>query len=266
MRFPISFYCLAMTLGLAAIGLIPAAQAGPQEALRAELERTDRLIGQAQASVSGPNIEAARFELDLALRIQAQARAALAEERFRIALDLTLRARSRALRVIAFVRGLPDPERVLEQLGHSQEMLRRSRDRIEHCDDDRAHALLGAAFEMQRRAAGAARAERFLAALQLTMSARERALRALRRCHLDEDPRESAGRALRRTDELIARAQLQVSESASEPARRMLSRAFELQDQAHGEFRLDHQDASLRLTQSARALAFRALRLSRGDR
>jgi hypothetical protein len=160
------------------------------------------------------------------------------------------------------VSGLPDPDRVLTQLERTRELLDRVRDRIEECDLDRARAMLRAALEMQVRAEAAARDGRYLAALQLTMSARERALRALRLCKLEDKLHDEAERALMRTDELISRARDRVSERESDQARQALNRAVELQAEAWVQFRAEHLEGGLRLTQSARTFAHRAIRLA----
>jgi hypothetical protein len=264
MRLPF-LHVLALAIGLASTSGVATAQDLTRERVQAELDRTDQRIEQAEIVVSSSNNEIAESALNDALRIQAQAKSAFAGGQLRLALDLTYRARTLALRAIALVRGLPDPDRVLAQLERTREMLERARDRIEECNEDRARSMLRAAFEMQARAEGAARAEHFLAAFQLTVSARERALRALRLCNVEENLRESADRALHRSDEVIVQAKDRVSGNPSESARQALSRAIELQDRAYGEFRMDHPKASLRLTQSARAFAFRAIRLSHGS-
>src|SRR5439155_23603290 len=145
-------------------------------------------------------------DLDRAISVQSQARAQLAAGHPRIAYDLTLRARSLADQAIALVKGLPDPDVIRTQVDRTHEILERARDRIDECDNDRAHALFAVAITMQQRAEDALLGSRYLAALQLTMSARERALRALRLCRMEENLQDAADRALQRTDEIISRA------------------------------------------------------------
>ncbi len=226
------------------------------------LDRTDELIARAQEVVAGADNVQADAELAAAVRLQADARTAFAAGTFRLSLDLTMRARLRADRAIALVRGLPDPDRVLVQLERTRELLDRARERIEECQAERARALLRAAFEMQARAEVSAREGRYLAALQLTLSARERALRALRMCNVEDNLREAAERALTRTDEVISRAREAIHERDDERARQALERAVEVQTEAWTQFRADHFEASLRLTQTARTFAHRALRLA----
>jgi len=252
-------------LGLAGGAAVAAAQDVTAERVQLEIERTDARIEQAQMAVAGSNNEMAGLALREATTIQARAKTEFASLHLRIALDLTLRARLHASRAIALIRGTPDPERVRAQLERTRQVIERARDRIEECAEDRARALLRAAVEMQVRAEAAFSSERFLAALQLTTSARERALRALRLCHMQENVRENAERALKRTDEVIARARDEVAETGSERARQMLGRAVEIQERAYAEFRAEHFEASLRLTHSARTFAQRAIRIANGE-
>lgn len=265
---------LGSVLSLSWLASPTTAQDLTAERVQTALDRTDERIQLAQSLVAGTDNAQAQFELDAAVSLQGQARAAFnqglsasGEIRLRLfqqAIDLTLRARGRADRAISIIQGLPDPERVLSQVERTRELLDRARERIEECDSDRARALLRVAMEMQGRAEAAIRDSRYLAALQLTLSARERALRALRLCNMEENLQEAAERALRRTDEVLARARDAVADHGNERARELLARAERLQGGAHGQLRAGHFAASLRLTQSARTMAYRAIRISTG--
>jgi hypothetical protein len=268
-----SRFGLVTMLGMLALVMAaPPVMAQTADDVQRALERTDEKISQAEMVLAGGDNAQAQAELDAAKALQTQARAAYDQgvvaagdvqlRLFRQSVDLTLRARLRADRAISLIRGLPDPYCVLMQLERTRELLERARDRIEECDIDRARALLRAAFEMQVRAEAAARDGRYLAALQLTMSARERGHRALRMCNLEDNLRDAAERALARTDELISRARDLVAEHDSEQARHALNRAIEVEAEALAQFRADHFEASLRLTQSARTFAHRAIRLA----
>lgn len=257
---------LVIALSLASLLAGPSsgfAQALTPDRVQQALEETDRRIEQAQTLLAESDNPAARTELGIAMDLQARARAAFTSSQLAMASRLTFEARTHADRAIALVRGLPDPDRVRAQLERTREMLERARPRIEGCSIDRARALLHVAFEMQLRAEASAQAGRHLAALQLTMSARERGLRALRLCRLDENASESAERALHRTDEVIARARDAVSEHGDEQARHALERARGLQEDAWREARAEHFESSLRLTTAARGFAQRAIRLAR---
>ena len=266
---------LTPLLMLAACALVtPAlAQDVSGDRVRSALERTDTRIELATSVVQGSGNAEARVELDAAVTLQGQARdaftqaqAAVGDVQLRLlrrALDLTLRAREHADRAISLIQGLPDPDRVMAQLERTRDLIDRARDRIAECDNDRARALLKVAVEMQSRAENAATESRYLAALQLTMSARERVLRAARLCNQEERLDEASDRALRRTDEVISRAKDELGNQAPERARNLLTRADRLEAEAWAQFRASHLEASLRLTLSARNLAQRALRLER---
>ena len=259
------FRIVTLTVPVLAV-LAFAAPAGAQDPGRVqdELALTDMRIERAdQVLARNPNPEAQRY-LDNAKLIQARARTAFEARQPGLALRLTLQARSAADRSIAMVRGLPEPDRVTAQLERTREIIERARDRIGECPVDRARFLIQVATAMEQRAEAAAGDERYLAALQLTMSARERALRALRLCNVADNARDAAERALRGTDDLLTRAQDVVSLHGDETARHALARAVALQAEARREFLADHFEPCLRLTQSARSFATRAIRLSGG--
>ncbi|HTO89942.1 MAG TPA: hypothetical protein VMJ70_02325 [Candidatus Sulfotelmatobacter sp.] len=244
--------------------VLPATRAGAQDAPRVliELQRTDDRIAQAQSIVTGSGNAQAKMALDQAVSLQTEARRVYESSQFGLALRLTLDARTRADVAIANAQGLPDPDRVGTQVQRSRQLLERARDRIEECADDRARSLFQGAMDLQERAEAAQGSGRYLAALRLTMSARERGWRALRLCNIPEDIGPAAERALERTDAVLDRARLSVTEHPNDRARAALSQAEDIQRRASDELRAGNDDACLRLTQSARTAAFRALRLS----
>ena len=255
------FRAIALWMFLLVVALPAVSQAQASEGrVQAEIDRTEQHIERARGIVAGSGSAAAQAELGRAVELQNGARAALAQGRPRIAVDMTLRARAGADRSVAIINGLPDPDRVLGQLDRTREMIENARSRIEECNQDRARALLRTADDMQRRAEEGGRGGHYLAALQLTMGARERALRALRQCNISGEGEGAAERALRRTDETIQRAQDRLGSDAPEPSRRMLERAIEAQSRAQAEYRDRHLESSVRLTLSARSLAVRAAR------
>jgi len=121
--------------------------------------------------------------------------------------------------------------------------------------------MLRAAFEMQARAEEAAASGHYLAALKLTVNARERAQNALRICHLEENLEEAAERAIQRTDQILTRAQNALENCDNAQARDSFAQAMELQARAKSEFRAEHFRVALNLTLSARRAAYRAVRL-----
>ncbi|NOT34983.1 MAG: hypothetical protein HOP12_12540 [Candidatus Eisenbacteria bacterium] len=263
---------LALPLCLLAFAaLLPAvayAQLVTRERVEFAVARTDERIALADELVAAPDHVQAAAELSAARALQSSARAELArgDDRLRAALDLTLRARGRADRAIALVKGLPDPDRVLVQVERTREILDRASERMQDCRLDRALALMRVAGEMQTRAEAAVRESRYLAALQFTLSARERAFRALRLCNREDDLGESAGRAIERTAAVLERAREQVSESTESSVRVLFQRSETTQREAEQNLSVGRPDAALRLTLNARTLAHRVIRQLRDRR
>jgi hypothetical protein len=250
---------------LAMLAIAAPSRAQDPGRVQEELDRTDFQIERAEMVLErSPNPQAQPF-LDRAKLVQARARGAFAARQPGLALRLTLEARGAADRAISMVRGLPEPDRVTAQLERTREIIERARDRLADCPLERARFLHQVASAMEQRAEDAAHDERYLAALQLTMSARERALRALRLCNVADNAHDAAERALRVTDDVITRAQDAVSAHGDEPARQALARALSFQAEARREFMAEHFEPALRLTQSARTFATRAIRLSGGS-
>jgi hypothetical protein len=256
------FRRIALLALFALLAMAGVAWAQTRDDVAAQLDRTDELIARAQEAVAGADNPQADLELAAAVRLQADARTAFGAGSLRLSLDLTYRARLRADRAISLVRGLIDPDRVLVQLERTRELLDRARERVEECDNERARAMIRVAFDIQLKAETAAQEGRYVIALQLTMRARERALRAMRVCNVEDNLRESTERALMRTDELISRARDLLADHESDPGRHALGRAIEIQAEAWVQFRADRLEAALRLTQSARTFAHRAIRLA----
>ncbi len=249
-------------VALAAIASVPAHAQGPADPqrLRDAIDLTDRRIQQAQdLLVQSPQQQAAG-EVDQAVSLQALAKRAFSDGRYPAAGRATFDARFHADRAIALLRGLPDPGRVQDQLARTREVIDRGRDRIAHCELPVARDLLRTAIDMQARAEQAYGETRYLAALQLTMSARERALRALQLCSASESFDETVAMALQRTDEVLARAHDALDAGGSDRARQLLANADSLQSRARSEDQAGHPRLALRFTRMAREQADRALR------
>jgi len=233
--------------------------------LQDEIDITDRRIQQAQELLAGaPNL-AAQAEVDQAVSLQSLAKEAYAQSRFAAAARATFDARLHADRAVAILRGLPDPGRVNDQLDRTHEIIDRARDRLSHCDNSAARELLKIAIDMQGRAEGSYAETRYLAALQLTMSARERALRALQLCNAGESLDETVASALQRTDDMLSRVHEHVDSSHHERARQLLANADNQQSRAKTEAQAGHSGVALRFTRMARDQAQRAERLTLGQ-
>lgn len=228
------------------------------------LEQTDQRIVQADRALGADAEPAALSELTHARELQERARTALAQGQPGLAMQLTLEARQHVPQAGPALRGLPTAARVSLQLERTRDLLGRSRERLAGCDQPESRDELAAADMMQARADSALTEGRSLAALELSMDARNRAFRALQACNLGEDLPGTLDFALRRTDQVLTRARNATSKSGDGGAQQSLQEAMRLQGQAHEESRLQHVETSLRLTHSARAAARRAVELSRG--
>lgn len=254
---------LALVVGGPALAQLPPPPppGGDPVRLRDEIERTERRIQHARdLMATAPANAAASAELERAVTLQGIARTAYADARYAVAGRATMEARIHADRAIALVQGLPDPGRVQDQMQRTREMLERARDRLARCEQPAAREMLRTASDMQSRAEAAYAETRYLAALQLTSSARERALRAQQMCNAGESLEEAVDAALQRTDDRLARAREVVGERGSERARRLLENAEGLQARAKVEAQAQRTRAAMRLTRMAREQAERSLR------
>lgn len=260
---PLALVLLALVVGGPALAQLPPPPppGGDPVRLRDEIERTERRIQHARDLVAtAPANAAASAELERAVTLQGIARTAYADARYAVAGRATMEARIHADRTIALVQGLPDPGRVQDQMQRTREMLERARDRLARCEQPAAREMLRTALDMQSRAEAAYAETRYLAALQLTSSARERALRAQQMCNAGESLEEAVEAALQRTDDRLARAREVVGERGSERARRLLENAEGLQARAKVEAQAQRTRAAMRLTRMAREQAERSLR------
>jgi hypothetical protein len=170
--------------------LLPVARSQADELLRQRagtaLDATGRRISIAENRVSSNPSDQAQRNLEASQREQARALTAFAAAQYAVAVSSTLSARDHADRAIAIARNLPDPERVLAQVGRTRDVLGRARRGIETSGNPEARSALQVALGMQSRAESALGETRYMAALLLTMSARERVFSATRLCNLDE--------------------------------------------------------------------------------
>ena len=246
-----------------------AAAPGPERAIGVQLaiERTDDRIEQAEvARRAAPTTSGAQDELELADRASRpsarprSSRGAAAASRCDLTLGARVARRSARSRSsgAAGSRSRAGPARAHARADRSRARahrgVQRSTARARCC----ARRSRCRCAPRPRPATGA-----YLAALQLTMSARERALRALRLCNVEENLQRQRGAraaAHRRGDRARPR---RGRGRDREPARAGARARGRAAGPGLGEFRAEHFEASLRLTQSARAFAHRALRLAR---
>jgi hypothetical protein len=257
---------LFLAMAIVLPGVARAEDACDPNAVTFALQRTDSRIALAHdLLIESPNAEA-QTAFDAAQSLQVRARGYFDSQQYCIAYKATLAARDQADRAVSLIRNLPDPERVQQQVERTRDILDRAHDRLGACDNARARALLSVSLAMQEKAETAVDDSRYLAALQLTLGARERVTRAMKMCNIEESMADASSRALQRTDEVISRALERVDGSTPDLVRDLVSRAQTVQAQAKAEAQLAHHEAALRLTLNARMLAQRALRTTRATR
>jgi hypothetical protein len=252
---------LALVLGVL-VARPALAQLPPPDPQRVQdaIDVTDRRIQLATDLLANVRNPQAAAELAQAVTVQDMAKQAYAQGRYGAAGRATFEARTHADRAVALLKGLPDPGRVQDQLGRTRELLDRARDRLSHCDLPAARDMLRTALDMEARAEQAYQETRYLAALQLTMSARERALRAMQMCNAGESLDETVDNALQRTDDVLSRAHEVLGPGASERSSQLLASADAFQLRARNEAQAGHPRVALRFTRMAREQADRAMR------
>jgi len=259
-RLACAWIASAVIAGALLLAAAPArAQGRAAERVAFAMGETDRHVEQAQRAAAGSADPHLQSELSAALASQAHAHAAFDAGRMRIALQLTLDARNHADQVVSQLKSLPEPNRAMTQVTRTRELLDRAQPRIDTCGDPRARELMTAALSMQQRAEAAIGEGRGLAAVELTMEARNHAFRAMRVCHIEDDLKGSVEVALKRTDDVLARARDAVASTGDPTARQALADATDLQNRAQAEYHAEHLEPSLKLTQAARATAHRAI-------
>jgi hypothetical protein len=252
---------LALALGVL-IAHPALAQLPPPDPARVQdaIDITDRRIQQAKDLLAVTPNAVAAAEVDQAVQLQGIAKQYFAQARYAAAARATFDARVHADRAVALLKGLPDPGRVQDQLVRTREVLDRARHRLAQCDLPAPREMLRTALDMQTRAELAYSETRYLAALQLTMSARERVLRALQLCNAGDSFGDTVEHALQRTDDELARAHELVGADADERSRQLLANADSVQLRAKVEAQAGHPRVALRLTRMAREQAYRAIR------
>ena len=235
-----------------------------QDALDATDRRIETAAGRLAESPAAP--AQAESELTTARDLQSRARGAFTAGQLLLARTLTLEARTHADRVLSILIGTPDPDHVTAQVERTRDIVDRARDRLQACDDLRARAMLRVSMDMQDRAESRLDASKYLAALQLTMSARERVQKAMQLCNVSESLSDAADRAIQRTNDVLARGRDHLDAEAPAEARELLGRAQSIQAQAQSEAALSHWESALRMTQDARMTAMRAIRGARARR
>ncbi|MBM3314406.1 hypothetical protein FJY71_00995 [candidate division WOR-3 bacterium] len=248
-------------ISLALLVLAALAVGQTRDELLTELTKTDRVLERVGPLVERSGNAEAKNLLAEARRLQAEAWNAYHARMPRIAHARTMRARK--LAVDAGVMVDVSPEQVREELHRTADLMDRVRPHVTRVEDARAAELWNMAQSEQATARQSYEARDFRRALKFTFTAREHARLVMDILGRQVNP-DRVEAALRKTDNLIERVAGPVREAGNPRADELLQKAVEVQAQAWSRFRSRQLREAVKLTMSARDLAFRALELVLG--
>ncbi|MBM3287826.1 MAG: hypothetical protein FJY88_10825 [Candidatus Eisenbacteria bacterium] len=232
-----------------------------QRQVRAELERTDRILERVRESVGNSAGDRAGTVLRQATRVQAEA-----WERFRrgnasIAARLTMKARDLARRALETAEiDTKGHERIRDLLDSTRDLVERTRSAVGGRGDPQARRLLDVGVAQLHKASEAYRGRQYRRAMRLAVTARELIQRAYDRSQGGlESAALSAERAMERTDILLEEVRFLLDDESNQRARRLYEEAFALQERAIERGRAGQREVAARLSRQARASALAAL-------
>jgi len=230
---------------------------------RTECDRTDEIIADCTARC-GSMCPMMREMLDEAISIEADARAALDAGDYRECLAMTMRARGLCERCS---HGSRDPsdvsERVLAELGITDEAIARVTPIVEGSGNADAIAMLNSAVELQATARTSYDAADYTTALEQTRQARRLAAHSASMCDREGDPTE-VHTALTETDNYITDNSVAINASGNADAIALLTRATEIQAAAWTSYDAGDWRAAMANTMTARNLVRHALTIIGG--
>ncbi|UCG44333.1 MAG: hypothetical protein JSU73_06945 [candidate division WOR-3 bacterium] len=233
------------------------AQTGEQ--VRRELEKTDRLIDEAEPVVKASGSERAEYHLGNAKSLQQNAWSSYQDRKLVAALTYTRNARRQIEVALGFAEF--DPSQLERELHKTDDAIERARPIIERSGNRRALELLSDATARQGKARNAFRAERYKEAFTDTRAARlmvEAALRLAQELNAAEIRRQ-----LERTEELVRRYGPGVARSGNRRALELWDLALDEQRKARRHFQAAEYLMALRMTRAARGHCKKALDLIR---
>jgi hypothetical protein len=266
---PLGVFGFAIALAVPLVLGLEASPVGaqtPRDRLEAEIERTDRVLAEAQSVVAAAESDRAQNLLALATRLQATAHESFVYCGERLgacetAARATTGARREAFRAIRVAREQSsfeeDSGRLLERGGVLLDEARRI---LRESPDPRRERLLDQASAQLERAREQDRIRHFQVSIRLSQNAERLVRQAMGKGGSGEFVGERLERELIRTDRLIDRAGVLVGDSPAGEARTLLDQARSCQARsraAQGEARLL---LALRLTREAQDLTESALR------
>jgi len=228
-----------------------------------ELEKTDAIIERATEAIGESGSRIAEQRLSNAVTLQEKAWDRYRSGMLKQAATLTINARELAIKAIGVAQSAEErSELVQREIERTDELIRKSEERTNISESERAFVLLESAVKAQTEAREFFRANRMRIALTVTLNARETARKALELADAVETAQDRLQRELDRTDQLIQKAQETATGiSANGQIGNLLQQAENLQQKAKLEYSEGRHRIALEETQRARDLAVEALEL-----
>jgi hypothetical protein len=232
--------------------------------VREEVRRTRDLMAEFGPAIAKASTPRANELWKMAQTEQSAADNHLAASRYGYALKFTLAARGHGRAAFAAIRGRVGVERVTRELDRTDGLIEKARDRLGQATARRATEVLNKAVELQRQARQAFADSRPLAALRLTMAARDLLLRAWESGR-PEVTTELVEQALAENDALISDWAEAIRVGGDTPAAKLLAQGVTHQETARGLFAQRLLRPALAECSAARRLLRRAVELAQTE-
>lgn len=232
--------------------------------VREEVRRTRDAMAEFGPAIARANDPRANELWKMAQTEQATAEGYLAKSRYGYALKFTLAAREHGKAAFAAIRGRLGVERVSRELERTDALVEKTRARLAGVVSRRAAEVLNKAVELQRQARQALSNNRPLAALKLTLAARDLLLRAWESGRSDLTP-ELVEQALAENDALIKEWADEIRAGGDTPAAKLLEQGIKRQETARTLFSRKQFKPALAECHAARGLLKRAVEAARAE-
>lgn len=230
------------------------------ERVREEVRRTRDLMAEFGPAIVKANVPRANQLWKMAQTEQSAAENHLAASRYGYALKFTMAAREHGRAAFAAIRGRVGVERVGRELDRTDGLIEKAKDRLGRLSTRRATDVLNKAVELQRQARQAFADGRPLAALKLTMAARDLLLRAWESGR-PEVAAELVEQALAENDALVGEWAEAIRADADSPAAKLLEQGSRYQAGARELLNQRRLKLALAECHKARRLLQRAVEL-----
>jgi len=230
------------------------------ERVREEVRRTRDLMAELGPAIDRASVPRANQLWKMAQTEQSAAENHLAAARYGHALKFTSAAREHARAAFAAIRGRAGVERVKRELDRTDDLIQKAKERLGNSAARRATEVLNKAVELQRQARQALSENRHLAALRLTLAARDLLLRAWEAGRAGVTF-ELAEQALEENDALVSEWAEAIRADADTPAAKLLEQGVVHQEAARGLLGQQRLRLALAECHKARRLLQRAVEL-----